>query len=225
MSLVQAIGDNNGGGGTSSKTFTFPGATTSGNFLGLAVHVGVGVTSVQDNLSNNWTAGGQNGVGGLKFYFVPNSASVSSVTITCVGNTVITGIAFEWSGIVTVSPEDQAVYAFDGTVTSWATGTSAATAQANELGVSLLFGGSSAYSSLTSVGGSLCSGTSISSGYHNNVTNGEGIGLVFNTYSSIGTYQATGTCSSNSVTTILELLKLTSGGAPTAYPMSSDLYF
>src|SRR6267154_4363206 len=111
MSLLQAVGNDNGAGNT-SFTVTLA-AATAGSLIGIALYfLGAPTVTISDDKGQTYTkltavtiSGG--GAQALFAYF-PNTASGASViTIAFSVSTAAIAIGFEESGVVTASPVDQ----------------------------------------------------------------------------------------------------------------------
>jgi hypothetical protein len=173
---------------------TYTSSTGAGNLLTTEMFTvtGVAPTSVQDNLSNNWTLGAHNSGAKNWVYYYPNSTSgVTTLTFTFAATTYCDMWVQEWSGAATSSPIDQAGYNATGNFTIGPL--SSATTNANDLLIGYQWNFSGAVGTIT-LSGTFASGTNLESLTD---SNGYGNAVSYVLVSSTGTYSYTGSDATN----------------------------
>lgn len=139
ITLIQSAFKN--AGAVTSSTLAYPSSVTAGSLLVGHILAGTGSTAVlavSDGVNGTYTSAvqgtqGTNVTAGI-FYFPNAAAGATTVTFSQTsGSAQLRIIIEEWGGIVTSTPLDKTVSNANGAVTNFQTGTTAATAQSNEL--------------------------------------------------------------------------------------------
>lgn len=195
MSQIQAVGADTGAGAT-SLSFTVS-STTAGHQLVILLYVtsiGITISSVSDGHSGTWTERGA----GANCHCVDSlncAGSITTVTVNFSASAIAMGFIMERDDITGF---DQIVSQNTQTsVTTWTSNTSAAMAQNTEIGFG--WAGSTAGQAQfqgAGTGWSNLTGTNITSGTHDNTTDGDSLKGEFQVFTSGGTTSASGACSS-----------------------------
>jgi hypothetical protein len=211
MSLVQAVGANNGAGsGAGNFTFTVNfAATSAGDTLGLGLLWSTTptpiptISSVIDSDSQNWVQAlspiesTSLAVYGVMYYFLNTAAGVTSVTTTFTGSSggVFNGIMFEESGGFSTldgTPVGQA----QASASTWSSGSLIVSGNNGvAYGMSCTGAASPGYSQGS--GWTALTGTGLTGGVNNNTIAGQNIFMERQTYTS-SPLNGTGSCSSAS---------------------------
>lgn len=131
----------NGGGYTTSFNFSFTSSVTTGNLIVITLyHGGAATASITDSAGNTYTKLDDSGdsppyADGSTFYAYNVTGGALTITVSSSDYAYCAGVAREYSGVLnTGDPLDKKAEHLDGGYTkSHATGTTAATAEANEL--------------------------------------------------------------------------------------------
>jgi hypothetical protein len=215
MSFVQAIAGDNSPTNTTSLALTLPTPSTAGSMLIFACFSG-SFTSVTDDHAQTYTTAGSVG-SFVQLYYCPNSvAGVSVITGTCTSSPVI-AFAIEESGVVTTSAEDAfAMPAVQTGVTSFTSGNSGTTTNANDVAYGVH--ASNTGNGLTWTAGSgwtPITGTNITGGHHLHTVDGDEMYVQRKTVTATGAYASDGTVSSaNNIGSGIVLFKQAAAASP-----------
>lgn len=195
MSLVQAVGNDNGSGATTLTVSL--GAVTAGNLL--VVCCGVQsrlVTGVADDVNGAWTEAfaqtNQFAAPGI-WYFQNTGSGTPTVTLTFSASTASSAIAWEESGVLTSSAFDKEAHSSTTNSAAWNSGATSTTSQANTVGFGFVSSANAPSGFAGDSGWTALSGTGITSGSRYNSADGNDVFVCRREYTSTGTYSATGT--------------------------------
>lgn len=217
MSLLQAVGNDNGAGAT-TLTAVFP-TLTAGSLL--TVYIGTSstltITSVSDSLNGAWTisSAAAQKVGNAYFKNSASSGSNVTVTVTIPSSDGII-IIIEESGMDTSAPLDKIIAQNSQSgVTTASSGATGTLAQATEVGYahSYSFAGQNEFSNAgLAAGWAAVSGTNITTGLYNAAT-GSSMFIQRKVFAATTTDTSTVTClvGANPITSITTF-KVAAGG-------------
>lgn len=137
ISELTAQRNTNGGGASTSVTFTFPSAPTAGNLvvLGFSWRGDTTVTAVPHSVALATNGGNGSGIDSAIYYKIASGSEGTTWTFTLGASNKSSGVASEWSGI-DATPLDK-TNSNTGTGTAGTTGLTGTLAQADELIVAL----------------------------------------------------------------------------------------
>lgn len=205
MAQVQAVGNDNGAGGT-TLVVTIAASTAGSLLIAVIGCYGKDVTSVTDNLAQTWTQAYTPGTNTEHpaFWYRANTASgVTTVTATFSVSRQSDMAVLEENGMATASPFDKHAQSTSALSTTWDTGATAATVQADELALCAVASASGSNRSFaldgtsSSAGWAGISGTNITSGRVAATANGFDLFIARRTLSATGAYNASGTCTNS----------------------------